>query len=76
MAAEIPGAEMFVVDKATHQSLLCQRVMWDTVQEFLEKKLGVMANWKRLVKITTAPESGLDCLSESNESFRPSIGIS
>ena len=50
IAHEIATSEMCVVDKASHQSLLGDRVMWDRVLDFVQKNFDMLAQWTRIVK--------------------------
>ena len=70
IAAEIPGAELFVVEKATHQSLLCQRIMWDKIHQFLQKKLDTVKLWEQLVRKRRPPDTlSASTVKISNDSY-------
>ena len=52
IAKKIPWSELFMVEKATHQNLLCHRVMWDRIHSFLKMKLNMVSKWKNAIDST------------------------
>uniref|UniRef100_A0A9J2Q200 Serine aminopeptidase S33 domain-containing protein n=1 Tax=Ascaris lumbricoides TaxID=6252 RepID=A0A9J2Q200_ASCLU len=40
----------FWVDDATHQSIYCERKMWDRVQQFVFEELSVIAKWNEVIQ--------------------------
>ncbi|CAI5438357.1 unnamed protein product [Caenorhabditis angaria] len=45
LQATIPNSEIYLLQHANHQGIFCERDMWDHVEDFLGRRVGITKNW-------------------------------
>ncbi|CAI2321315.1 unnamed protein product [Caenorhabditis sp. 36 PRJEB53466] len=45
LKATIPDCELHLLKNASHQGIFCEREMWDKVEDFLGKRVGITRAW-------------------------------
>lgn len=64
----IPDCELHLLKNASHQGIFCEREMWDKVENFLGKRVGITRNWIEHLHSESS-------FSEVKDSLSRSIGI-